>query len=194
MKEILVLLLIYFIGAVPMAYLVGKYVKGMDIRKYGSGNVGATNAFRIFGTGPGLAVLMLDLLKGVAAVLIARYVGGPWFIVLASFTVMAGHNYSIFLGFKGGRGVATGAGIILSISPLILLIALIIFVIIVVVTKYVSLGSIIAAFSIPLLMLGFKQPAPELVLGLVAAIFVIYRHKPNIERLLNGTEPKITER
>jgi glycerol-3-phosphate acyltransferase PlsY len=114
--------------------------------------------------------------------------------VIASLAVMTGHNYSIFLNFKGGRGVATGAGIILAITPLILLMAVTIFAIIVVTTQYVSLGSIIAALSIPLLMLVFKQSASVIVLGFVAAIFVIFRHKPNIKRLLDGTESKITHR
>jgi len=194
MEYILVLVLNYLLGSIPAAYLAGKHLRGIDIRKYGSGNVGATNAFRVLGTWPGLLVFAADMLKGIAGVFLAKAVGGPWFVVLAALAVMIGHAYSVFLGFKGGRGVATGAGIILSLSPLVLLLALILFVIIVLATQYVSLGSIIAASSIPILMLIFREPMPFTILGFAAAVLVIYRHKPNIKRLLAGTENKITDR
>jgi len=194
MEYILVLVLNYLLGSIPAAYLVGKHLRGIDIRKYGSGNVGATNAFRVLGTWPGLLVFAADMLKGITGVFLAKAVGGPWFVVLAALVVMIGHAYSVFLGFKGGRGVATGAGIILSLSPLVLLLALILFVIIVLATQYVSLGSIIAASSIPILMLIFGEPIPFTILGFAAAVLVIYRHKPNIKRLLAGTENKITDR
>ena len=192
---LVIVIINYIIGSIPAAYIAGKVLKGIDIRQYGSGNVGATNALRVLGKGPGIAVFVADVLKGVVGVYLAKaFLTDPWLIVVASLAVIIGHSYAIFLSFKGGRGVATGAGIILSLSPRVLLLALVLFVIIVVTTKYVSLGSITAAFSIPILMLFFGEPAPIKLLGLTAALFVIYRHKPNIKRLLNGTESKITDR
>jgi len=192
---IIIVILNYIIGSIPAAYIAGKVLKGIDIRQYGSGNVGATNAFRVLGKGPGIFVFAADVLKGVVGVYLAKaFLTDLWLIVAASLAVIIGHSYSIFLGFKGGRGVAAGAGIILSLSPRVLLLALVLFVIIVVTTKYVSLGSITAAFSIPILMLFFGEPAPIKLLGLTADLFVLYRHKPNIKRLLNGTESKITDR
>jgi len=194
MDYILVLAANYLIGSVPFAYIVGRLYRGIDIRKHGSGNVGATNAFRILGTWPGLLVFAADMGKGIAGVCLARGVGGSWFVVLAALVVMAGHNYSVFLGFKGGRGVATGAGIILSLTPVVILLAVGIFVIILITTRYVSLASIIAAGSVPVLMVFFNAPLPVNILGLTAAAFVIYRHRPNIRRLLDGTEPKVTDK
>ncbi|NLO89938.1 MAG: glycerol-3-phosphate 1-O-acyltransferase PlsY [Clostridia bacterium] len=191
---LVIVIINYIIGSIPAAYIAGKVLKGIDIRQYGSGNVGATNALRVLGKGPGIAVFVADVLKGVVGVYLAKaFLTDPWLIVVASLAVIIGHSYSIFLSFKGGRGVATGAGIILSLSPRVLLLALVLFVIIVVTTKYVSLGSITAAFSIPILMFIFGEPVPIKLLGLTAALFVIYRHKPNIKRLLNGTESKITD-
>jgi len=191
---LVIVIINYIIGSIPAAYIAGKVLKGIDIRQYGSGNVGATNALRVLGKGPGIAVFVADVLKGVVGVYLAKaFLTDPWLIVVASLAVIIGHSYAIFLSFKGGRGVATGAGIILSLSPRVLLLALVLFVIIVVTTKYVSLGSITAAFSIPILMFIFGEPVPIKLLGLTAALFVIYRHKPNIKRLLNGTESKITD-
>ncbi|HBT20524.1 MAG TPA: acyl-phosphate glycerol 3-phosphate acyltransferase [Peptococcaceae bacterium] len=195
MKLAFIIILNYLVGSIPFAYIAGKVLKGIDIREYGSGNVGATNAFRVLGTGPGIFVFAADTLKGVFGVYLAKmFLADLWLVVAASLAVIIGHSYSVFLGFKGGRGVATGAGIILSLSPRVLLLALILFVIIVLTTKYVSLGSITAAFSLPILMFIFNEPAPIKLLGFAAAVLVIYRHKPNIKRLLEGTESKITDR
>jgi len=193
-KIILVLALSYLLGAIPVGYLVGRYTQGIDIRRYGSRNIGTTNAFRILGTGPGFLVLGGDVLKGLVAVLIGRMGGGTGLALLSGLAAMAGHNWSIFLGFQGGRGVATAAGVILALVPDVVLAALAVWVVVVVLTRYVSLGSIFAAESVPLFMLYFGKAWTHVLFGLVAAALIIYRHRPNIRRLLAGTEFKIGDR
>lgn len=194
MEYFLVLAVNYLLGSTPAAYIVGK-LKGIDITQHGSGNVGATNAFRILGKGAGLVVLVFDCLKGVIGVLLAQHlVGDPWFVILAALVVVTGHNYSLFLKFKGGKGVATGAGIFLVLAPKTVLTAFIVFVIVVAVSKYVSLGSLITAATFPIIMTVIGEPFPVRVLGIVVALFVIYRHIPNIKRLVAGKENKITDR
>lgn len=194
MKYLLVFAANYLLGSIPSAFLVGKLLKGIDIREYGSGNVGATNAFRVLGKWAGLAVLVADCLKGVIGVLLARAVGGPWFAVFSSLAVMAGHNFPIFLKLRGGKGVATGAGILLAMAPKTVLLAVLVFIAVVALSKYVSLGSIIAALTVPIIMMFLKEPLPVRILGLLAVTFVVIRHIPNIKRLLAGTENKITDR
>jgi len=193
MEYFLVLVANYLVGSFPSAYLMGR-LKGIDIRQHGSGNVGATNAFRVLGRWPAVIVLALDCVKGIVGVLIARQVGGPWFIVPAALVVMLGHSYSLFLGFRGGKGVATGAGIMLALAPVTVCIQLILFIIIVAVSKYVSMGSIAVALTLPLTMYIVGDPLPVKILGFLAAALVIYRHIPNIKRLKDGTENKITDK
>ncbi len=191
MEYMLVLAANYLLGSIPSAYLVGR-MKGIDIRQEGSGNVGATNAVRVLGKGAGILVLVLDALKGVLGVQLAKLVGGPWFVVGAALLVIVGHSYSIFLKFKGGKGVAAGAGIVLALAPVTVAIQVVIFVVIVVLSKYVSLGSMIAALTLPLTMYFVGEPLPVIIFGIVGATLVIYRHIPNIKRLLQGQENKIT--
>lgn len=188
------LLVSYLLGSIPVGYVVGRWVKGIDIRRYGSGNVGATNAFRTMGTGPGLAVLLGDAAKGLLAVLLGKAVGGPPLAILSGLAVMAGHSWSAFLRFQGGRGVATGAGALVAMAPKVVLTAFIIWTLTVLLSRYVSLGSILAAASLPLLMLYFREPWYYVLFGFLAAALVIYRHRPNIRRLLAGTEYKLGER
>lgn len=193
MKYFLVLVANYLVGSIPSAYLIGR-LKGIDIKQHGSGNVGATNAFRVLGKGPGILVLIMDSLKGIIGVFLAREAGGLWFVVPAAFMVMIGHSYSLFLKFKGGKGVATGTGIFLALAPLTVGIELIIFFVIVAISKYVSLGSIVVAATIPITMYFVGDPLPVRILGFLAAALVIYRHIPNIKRIVEGTENKITGR
>ncbi|MGI9952865.1 glycerol-3-phosphate 1-O-acyltransferase PlsY [Moorellaceae bacterium AZ2] len=194
MKWLLVLLMAYLLGSVPTAYVVARYFKGFDIRRRGSGNIGATNAFRTMGTGPGLAVLAVDVLKGTIPVLLGRAVGGDWLAVLAGLAAMAGHNWSIFLSFHGGRGVATAAGVFLALTPIALFWAFIVWLFVLLSTRYVSLSSVVAAASAPVLLLILHGPLPYFLFTLVAAGIIIYRHRPNIKRLLAGREPKLGER
>ncbi|MFA5536121.1 MAG: glycerol-3-phosphate 1-O-acyltransferase PlsY [Bacillota bacterium] len=184
----------YLLGSIPFGYLVVQKLKGLDIRKHGSGNTGFTNVYRIAGLLPGLIVLMGDLGKGVVAVLIGQWFGGEWAGVICGLTSMLGHNWSIFLNFTGGRGVATGAGVFFALAPKVLLITSLIWITVIILTKYVSLGSIMGAISVPILMLIFHESALLTSFGLVAAGFVIYRHLPNIKRLLAGTEYKFGQK
>jgi len=194
MKVTLVLIFSYLLGSVPIGFIAGSYLRGIDIRQHGSGNIGTTNVFRILGAGPGLFVFAGDLAKGIIPVLLGKEISGSSLALLAGLAAIVGHNWSIFLRFKGGRGVATGAGVILALSPVVILIAFSLWAVTVLLSRYVSLGSILATISVPLLMFWFHQPRPYIVFGSILAILIVYRHRPNIKRLLNGTEAKIGER
>jgi len=152
LKQVLILLLAYLIGAFPTAYLAGKWIKGIDIREHGSRNVGATNVFRCVGKGWGVLVLLLDIMKGVLAVTLWGYwmVLSPMFLLICGVTVVCGHNWTIFLKFKGGKGVATTLGIFLGLFPLTVLYSLLIAIFLIIVTGYVSVGSIVGAASFPI--------------------------------------------
>ncbi|QGP93700.1 Glycerol-3-phosphate acyltransferase [Neomoorella glycerini] len=191
---LLALVLAYLIGSIPTAYVVGRYVYGFDIRRRGSGNVGATNALRTMGTFPGLLVLAVDALKGMLAVWLGQAMGGPWLAAITALVAIIGHNWSVFLEFQGGRGVATTAGAVLAMAPPVIFWAALLWVVIVVFTRYVSLGSILAAAVAPFLMLFFHRPWPYILFAFAGATLVIYRHRPNIKRLLAGTEHKLGER
>ncbi|OIQ13003.1 glycerol-3-phosphate 1-O-acyltransferase PlsY [Neomoorella thermoacetica] len=191
---LLALVVAYLIGSIPTAYVVGRYLYGFDIRRRGSGNVGATNTLRTMGTIPGLVVLGVDALKGVLAVLLGQALGGPALVILAALMAIVGHNWSIFLEFQGGRGVATTAGALLAMAPLALFWAFLIWLAVVIFSRYISLGSIVAAAVAPFLVIYFHRPWPYVLFTFVAAALVIYRHRPNIKRLLAGTEHKLGER
>ncbi|MGM0502534.1 MAG: glycerol-3-phosphate 1-O-acyltransferase PlsY [Bacillota bacterium] len=190
----LVMLTAYLLGSIPFGLIVGKIVTGEDIRDQGSGNTGATNAYRLMGFKFGLLVALLDIGKGVVAVKIAQMVLGnssELMILLAGVMAIVGHNLSIFLKFDGGRGVATSVGVLGSLAVVEVLIVGGIWFTIVLVTRYVSLGSIIGAVLLPLLMFVFNKPLIIIGFGVLISVFVIYSHKPNIKRLLNGNENKI---
>ncbi len=181
----------YLIGSIPVSYLVARYWKGIDIRRYGSGNVGATNVWRSAGPAAGLAALFGDMAKGALAVILARHFGGPALVVLSGMAVLAGHSWPVFLGFRGGKLIATGAGIFAAISLPVVALAGIIWFAAVGITRYVSVGSIAGIISVPLLMLVFHLESAYLALGVFTAAFAVYKHIPNIKRLAAGTEPKI---
>ncbi len=189
----------YLLGSLPFSYIFGK-LRGIDIRNYGSGNVGATNALRVLGTKIGIITLLLDMGKGLLAVEIGRYLlpgVNEGFYILIGLIAITGHIFTIFLSFKGGKGVATSAGVFIDLLPLPCLFALLLFVIIVLLSRYVSLGSILAAGFLFLYVLtsniinNFTDWQYLAVVSLVAG-FIIIRHKANIVRLLAGTENKIT--
>lgn len=188
-----VALLAYLVGSIPNAIIIGKAWKGIDVREHGSGNIGATNVFRVLGAGPGLVVLILDALKGsLGAYFGIVLIGEGWGPVIGGIMAMVGHNWPVWLKFKGGRGVASGLGVIATLVPQITLIVLGVFMLVVYITRYVSLGSIVSAALVPLLMILFKEPTPYFVFGCIAALFVIIRHWANMRRLWNGTELKIS--
>jgi len=202
-------LIAYLLGSIPTAYLVGR-LHHLDIRQHGSGSVGATNALRVLGKWPALGVLAVDILKGVAAVILARglsawlfdssislpaildeQVWTPWAASLAGAAALLGHSRSIWLGFGGGKSVATGLGVVLALSWPVAIGALAVFAIALAVTRIVSLGSILAALTAILLVLALQQPLPYQLLVVVGGVYVVVRHRTNAQRLLNGTEPRI---
>lgn len=194
MKVILVLVVSYLIGSIPFSYLVARCWKGIDIRKLGSGNVGATNVWRNAGPAAGIVALAGDLGKGVLAVLLAKNFGGASLVALAAAAALAGHSWPVFLGFRGGKLVATGVGVITAISLPVGAAMAAIWLAVSGISRYISVGSIVAAVSIPFLMLAFHLETPYLVLGAFAAVFAVYKHVPNIKRLLAGTEPRIWQK
>jgi len=188
---LIVFILSFLLGSVPFGYLIGK-LKGVDVRNYGSGNIGATNVSRVLGKKYGLLVLFLDALKGAAAVLIARAAGLPTeYQVLAGISAIAGHCFSPWLGFKGGKGVATALGAFLVISPKTTLVAFLIFLAVLLTTRYVSLSSITAALSYPLLYKVFEKPSSfSFIVVSLGALLIVAKHHSNVKRLLKGEEKK----
>jgi acyl phosphate:glycerol-3-phosphate acyltransferase len=198
---ILTALAAYLLGSIPTGFLVAK-ARGVDIRAAGSGNIGATNAMRVLGKPAGIAVLLMDALKGFAAakwscllLLIISHESDTSVenlqIVAGIFAVM-GHNYTCWLKFKGGKGIATSAGVYLALAPLPLLIALAVFILTVVLTRYISVGSIAAAFALPAAVWIFTPH--NLFLGIVTTALgamAVYKHKSNIQRLVAGTENRL---
>ena len=186
------LLVGYLFGSIPSGLWIVKSIHGIDIREYGSHNIGATNVFRTVGIPTALAVLISDMAKGMAACFIAQYLYDMNFLtVIAAIGTILGHNYSLFLGLKGGKGVATGLGLLVYLMPEVSGISFGIWLIIVLLTRYVSLGSILASFTTPLLAWYFGYPRSYIALAMVCGLFILIRHKENIIRLINGCENKI---
>ncbi len=182
----------YLIGAIPTGVILTRTLGGEDIRKVGSGNIGATNVYRVAGRKLGIITLVGDCLKGVIPLVIAQQGFALHGIPLAAIALAAflGHCYPVYLGFKGGKGVATALGIFLVLSPLSVLGALVVFVIVLWVWRYISLASITAAAVIPFLIFLLEASLPRFIATLMIATIVIWRHRANIERLRNGTENK----
>ena len=186
-----VLLVAYLLGSIPFGYLLVRWKTGNDVRASGSGNIGATNVLRTTGRLAGVATLLLDVGKGYLAVWIAGQWTGesPLWMSLAALAVMAGHAYSVFLGFKGGKAVASFVGAFLCLTPFALGMETIVFVVVVAWTRYISLGSIIGAATFPLAVwLLLQPPAPIWIAAIMASAFIIYKHSSNIERLRQGRE------
>ena len=185
-------LLGYVFGSIPCGLWLVQAFHGIDIRKYGSGNIGTTNVFRTVGPKTAAAVLAGDMLKGILVLhIISKFSADPVIVAVTALGALLGHTYSLFLGFKGGKGVATGLGLFLYLLPLGAAAGLGVWIIIVLITRYVSLGSVIAAIVAASAGWYLNYPAPFAVFGTLACLFVIIRHKDNIRRLLNGTESKI---
>lgn len=182
----------YLLGSIPNGLVFGKLIWQVDLREHGSHNIGATNAWRTLGKGPGFLIFLLDFFKGFISVWLGSVLAGtPMAMVLAGICAIIGHSCSVFLKFKGGKGVATGLGVIVMLMPLPALIVFAVWLLIVKIRGYVSLGSIIAAALVPILAWLQGYAMEYTVFGLLAAAFVIVRHKANIIRLLNGSESKI---
>lgn len=186
----------YVIGSVPTAYVLVKMLKGIDIRTVGSGNVGATNAGRALGGWAFAVVLILDALKGYLPLFVISYLIKSYslpvnLLLVGAFAVIAGHTYSVFLGFKGGKGVATGLGVCLALVPVPVLIALGVFIVVFGITRMVSAGSVCAAIALGVAVTLLSDWLPLIGLMWVMALFVVYKHIPNIKRIIAGTESKV---
>lgn len=195
----------YIIGSIPTAYIFGRLLKGADIRKFGSGNVGATNAFRMLGKGPGITVLAIDILKGFSAVVLVgnipvlktSFVTDEVMRIILGLSCICGHNWTIFLGFKGGKGVATTFGVLLGlatqISGLKLILALVIltWAVTFAVTRIVSISSFACGIALPIFAILFKQSAVMILLSVILSGLIVFRHRANLKRFLEGKEPRL---
>ena len=197
-----VLALGYGLGSLPTGYILGRVLRGIDLRDHGSGSTGATNALRVLGKKPGAFVLAVDVLKGVAAVIVARQLGHssleasqlaglPWLEVFAGLSAVVGHSNPIWLGFRGGKSVATGLGILLALSFPVGLATFGVFGLCLAFSRIVSLSSISGAIAVSGLMILSHQPLAYCLFALAAGGYVIWRHRSNIQRLLAGVEPRI---
>ncbi len=207
-----VLLVAYLLGSIPTGYITVKQLKGIDIREIGSGSTGATNVLRALGKGPGALVLLVDSLKGVLAILLVYSLfqldisqsiipatvniqtWQPWMVILAGLGAILGHSKSIFLGFSGGKSVATSLGILLAMNWQIGLATLGVFAIVLGISRIVSLSSISGAIAVPIFMALLHQPLAYILFGVAGGLYVIVRHRSNIERLLAGTEPQLGQK
>lgn len=204
---VLLLVAAYLLGSIPTGYLIAKWVKGIDIRQYGSGGTGATNVLRSVGKGAAIAVLVVDLLKGLLAVLLVGALwpqvqalapaamlstaGQTWVTMLAGLMAVLGHSKSVWIGFTGGKSAASGLGVLMGLAWPVALGAAAAFGITLALSRIVSLSSMAAAVATMILMVATGQPLPYMVLGSLGALYVILRHRSNIERLLQGTEPRL---
>jgi acyl phosphate:glycerol-3-phosphate acyltransferase len=199
------ILINYLIGSIPTAYIFGRLLKGIDIRQYGSGNVGATNALRVLGKGAGITVLALDIVKGFLPLLLwgdffalrTAWITPEIVYIILGVSCICGHNWTIFLNFKGGKGIATTLGMLLAIAVkipglgLVIGLVLVVWIISFVISRIVSLSSLIAAVALPIFMIIFRQPLTLIIASILLSCFTIYRHKSNIQRLRQGKETKI---
>lgn len=187
----LLLLASYLLGAVPTSFLVARAARGIDLREHGSGNLGATNAFRVLGWKAATPIFIFDIFKGwLPAALFPLWDGAAgWAWPLAyGAAAIVGHVFSIYVGFRGGKGVATGAGVFLALTPLAVLAGLVVWGTLVLTTGYVSVASIAAAAVLPIVVLAVQGAGPVFYLALALAVFVIYAHRSNVRRLRHGEE------
>ena len=195
MDALVPILVGYGVGSLPLGYLAANQLKGIDLRRVGSGNVGATNMYRTGGLAMALLVVLVDVAKGAGSVLLAWRVGadaiGP---VSAGVAAIVGHIFPVWLRFRGGKGVATACGVFWVLAPLATAMASVIFVGAVWMTRYVSLGSVIATAVLPTFLWVTNATAAVVVGGVVAAVLVIERHRPNLARLREGTERRLGQR
>jgi len=185
----------YLLGGVPTSFLAAKYLAGVDLRQHGSGNLGATNLYRVLGGKYAYPVALLDVLKGlVPAVFFARWVGGPiWVPLTLGACAVVGHVFPIYMGFKGGKGVATAGGVVLGIAPLPAIVSVAIWAAVLVTTRIMSLASMVGAVAFPVAVAVLAPgKVPLLLVGSVLAAFIVFTHRSNIRRLLQGTEPRLS--
>lgn len=196
----------YLFGSIPTGYLAGKYLQGIDIREHGSGSTGATNVLRTIGKKAAIAVLAIDMLKGAIAVFLVKVIctsslsefvpnsWQPWLITITALMAVIGHSKSVWLNFSGGKSVATSLGVLLVMNPIVALSTLGTFGVMLAISRIVSLSSVTGAVAVGILMILLKQPTPYIIFGVLCGVYVIVRHKTNLQRLLAGTEPKIGQK
>ncbi len=181
----------YVMGAVPFAIVVGKWFWHVDVRDHGSGNVGTTNVFRVLGVRAGTLVLIGDMAKGFIPVFVAAHYFPAWFALLVALAALLGHMYSVFLRGGGGKGVATGAGIVLALVPWIFIIALCVFLLLLLLTRMVSVASMAAALTFAVCTFTFDKPVWYKILAVLAALVVIFQHRSNMRRIALRCENKV---
>jgi glycerol-3-phosphate acyltransferase PlsY len=192
--SIAAIVLSYLLGSISFSVLLAKAIRGIDIRQHGSGNAGATNTLRILGKGPAVAVLLLDVIKGIAAVWIGIWLsdGSPWIAAFSGIAAIAGHNWPLYFNFRGGKGIATAIGVLVSLAFLPALYAGIIAILSIVLTRYVSLGSLIFVALTPVFILILPGYSMSIFWGsLIICLFAFWRHRTNIAKLAKGQENKL---
>jgi len=191
----LLIVMSYFLGAIPFSYIAGRLLKGIDLREYGSGNLGAANTFRVLGKWAAIPVMLADIGKGYLAVKLVPVCGleGYQYVLIAALVVIIGHNYSIFVGFAGGKGVGTTAGTFLAMAPFAVLVCMVIWITVLLISRIVSVASMVSAACLPaaVALTDRSTHVSVLYLSIIVAIFVIYKHRANIRRLREGTEKRI---
>lgn len=192
MDYVVFAIIAYLLGSIPSAIIVGKLGYNIDVREHGSGNMGATNAFRVLGIKPGIIVILSDILKGTIATLIPLLADADVYPLAIGLFAVIGHTYPLFAKFKGGKAVATSGGIILGVSPLLFVITIATFLVTLKLSKFVSLSSMITGVVSTIAALLLREDIGLIIVVALLTIFVFYRHKENIKRIKNKTEPKIT--
>jgi glycerol-3-phosphate acyltransferase PlsY len=181
----------YLLGSIPFGYVLPRLLRGDDIRRHGSGNVGATNVWRVYGGALGLPVAVLDVLKGLVPAALGLWLGGDWVGVLAGAAAMLGHARPVYLGFsKGGKMVATAGGVALALAPFAALGCAVVWIAVFALTRYASLASMLAAAALPVLCFALGSSWPVVAFTALAAVGVLALHRQNVRRLLTGTEPR----
>jgi len=200
MQQIIIVIIIsYLIGSIPTAYIFGRLIKKVDIRKFGSGNVGATNALRLLGKGWGITVLIIDILKGCLPVIfLGNFMQDQNLRIAIGLACICGHNWTIFLKFKGGKGVATTFGVLIALSltipglKIVLGLTILVWFITFIISRMISLSSILSALSFPVLTIIFRQSLIIISISILLSLFLIYRHKANILRIMQGKESRLS--
>ena len=196
MKIVLIITICYLLGSIPFGYIMGKLFKKVDIREFGSGNIGASNALRTLGPLLASLVIIGDVGKGILSIYLVKYfnIDSSLILAIAGLAVICGHDWSLFLGFKGGKGIATTFGVVLALNPTISILALMVWGVVLITSKYASLSSICALISIFIFTILFKQPCEYIVFSAIILIIAIFKHKENIKRLKSKKERKIGEK
>ncbi len=192
MLKVVTVLCAYFLGAIPFSYIVGKLSRGINILEHGSGNAGATNTLRVLGVRLGILVLFCDMGKGVLAAYLGFLAGGHEVAALTAMVAILGHTFSVFIKFKGGKGVATAAGALIFLAPDVFFMAFCVWFLVAALTRYISLASVIGASSVVIFSLIFVENIYVRILLVIFASYIIWKHRDNIKRLREGTEKKIS--